>query len=140
METNAVSRFIYSTLSADAQLTAVVGTRIFETRRPSPTTPFPCVISQLQAAGDDMMGVGPYRIWSSLLYLVRGITEQTSYEGNAAIIADRIDAALHAKSGTNVAGTVWSIVRERPFIMAEIVDGREFRHAGGLYRIQASKA
>ena len=137
METNAAEQWLSTTLKADAQLTALVGTRVYNTRRPSPTTPFPCVIFQLQAVRDDLMVLGGVRVWASLLYLVRGIAEQTSYEGNLATIANRIDAVLHAQSGTASAGVVWVAVRERPFQMSEIVDGRTFAHLGGLYRIQA---
>jgi hypothetical protein len=65
------------------------------------------------------------------------LAEQASYEGDLATIANRIDAVLHAKSGINAAGTIWTCVRERPFQMAEVFEGREVRRLGGLYRIQA---
>ena len=137
METNAAEQWLSTTLKADATLAGLVSTRIYNTRRPSKDTPFPCVIFQLQAAGDDLMVLGGVRVWASLLYLVRGISEQTSYEGNLASIANRIDAVLHAQSGSATAGTIWVCARERPFQMSEIVDGRTFAHLGGLYRIQA---
>jgi len=137
VETNAAEQWLSTTLKADATLAGLVSTRVYNTRRPSATTPFPCVIFQLQAAGDDLMVLGGVRVWANMLYLVRGIAEQTSYEGDLASIANRIDAVLHAKSGTATAGTIWVAVRERPFQMSEIVDGRTFAHLGGLYRIQA---
>ena len=137
METNAAEQWLSTTLKADATLTGLVSTRIYNTRRPSATTPFPVVIFQLQAAGDDYLVLGGVRVWAPLLYLVRGIAEQTSYEGTLATIANRIDTLLHAKSGTATAGTIWVAVRERAFQMSEIVDGRTFAHLGGLYRIQA---
>jgi len=137
METNAAEQWLNTTLKADATLTGLVSTRIYNTRRPSATTPFPVVIFQLQAAGDDLLVLGGVRVWAPLLCLVRGIAEQTSYEGTLASIANRIDTLLHAKSGTATAGTVWVAVRERAFQMSEIVDGRTFAHLGGLYRIQA---
>lgn len=137
METNAAEQWLSTTLKADATLAGLVSTRVYNTRRPSTTTPFPCVIFQLQAAGDDLLVLGGVRVWANMLYLVRGIAEQTSYEGNLASIANRIDAVLHAQSGTATAGTVWVAVRERPFQMSEIVDGRTFAHLGGLYRVYA---
>lgn len=137
MEINAAEQWLGTTLKADAQLTTLVSTRVFNQRRPSKDTPFPCVIFQLQAAGDDLLVLGGARVWANMLYLVRGIAEQPSNEGNLASIANRIDAVLHAKSGTATAGTIWVAVRERPFQMSEIVDGRTFAHLGGLYRIQA---
>ncbi|MGP1664480.1 MAG: tail completion protein gp17, partial [Rhodanobacter sp.] len=111
MESNTAEQWITATLKADAQLTALVGTRIYNTRRPA-TGAFPCVIFQMQAARDDLMVLGGVRVWAEMLYLVRGIAEQTSYEGNLATIANRIDAALHAKSGVATAGVVWVAVRE----------------------------
>jgi len=72
-----------------------------------------------------------------MLYLVRAIAEQTSYEGNLVTAANRIDAALSAVSGSNAAGVVWVCIRERPFQMAEIIEGRTFVHLGGIFRIQA---
>ena len=137
MEINVAEQWLATTLKADAQLAALVDTRIFNKRRPSETTPFPCVIFQMQAAGDDLLVLGGVRVWSPLLFLVRGIAEQLSNEGNLATIANRIDAVLHAQSGTATAGTVWVAVRERPFQMSEIINGRTFAHLGGLYRIQA---
>lgn len=136
METSAAERFIHTTLSADTQLTAVVSTRIYNTRRP-PNTALPAVVFQLQAGTNDFVALGGVRVWSSLLYLVRGIAEQTSFEGNLVTIANEIDGALHAASGSNVSGVVYTCVRERPFQLVEVTEGREFRHLGGLYRIQA---
>lgn len=137
METNAAEQWLATTLKADAPLTALVGTRVYNTRRPSATTPFPCVIFQMQAPRADLMVLGGVRVWAEMLYLVRGIAEQMSYEGNLATIANRIDASLHAQSGVASAGVVWVAVRESPFQLSEIVDGRTFAHLGGLYRIQA---
>lgn len=138
METNATEQWLNTTLKADAGLTTVVSTRVYNTRRPAGSL-LPCVIFQLQAPGVDFIVVGGARVWSPLLYLVTGLAEQASYEGVLATIADRIDAALSIKSGTNAAGTVHTCLRERAFQFVEIVDGREFRRLGGLYRIQVSK-
>lgn len=139
METNATEQWLNTTLKADVALAAVVSTRIYNTRRPTSAV-LPCVVFQLQAAGRDMVVLGGIRVWADMMYLVRGIAEQASYEGNLAIIADRIDVALHAKSGVSAAGVVHTVVRERPFQLVSVIDGREFRDLGGLYRIQVSKA
>jgi hypothetical protein len=139
METSAAERWLVTVLKADAALTAVVGQRVYNTRVPS-NGQFPCVLFQLQAASNDFVALGGVRVWASLVYLVRGIAEQASFEGNLATIADRIDIVTHAASGTNVAGTVWTCIRERPFQLVEVTEGREFRHLGAILRIQASKA
>lgn len=141
METNAAEAWLYSTLAADSALAAVVGTRIYNTRRPTGSA-FPLVIFQHQG-GRDLTMLGAVRVWSQLTYLVRGIVEvfdaneQGSFEGSAKTIADRIDAVLHGKSGTNGSGTVYTCVRDQTFQLVETVDGRQFRHLGGIYMIHA---
>lgn len=137
METHAAERWLYERLAGDVALTAVVGTRIYNGLR-SPSAPLPCVVFQLQAAGPDLMVVGAVRVWANLVYVVRGIVEGRSYTGEAKIIADRIDALLHAQQGSNADGAVWECVRERPFALVETTEaGREFRHVGGVYRVRA---
>ncbi len=134
METNVAEGWMTTLLKADAQLAAIVGTRVYNTTRKGAV---PCVLFQLQAPGADLMVLGGARVWTPLTYLVRGIAEQESYEGDLATIANRIDAVLHRTSGSNAAGTVFACVRIRAFQMVEQANGREFRHLGGLYEIKA---
>lgn len=135
METNAAEKWLRDTLMADVTLAGVVSTRVWNTRRPDGGA-FPCVIFQVQNPGADFVVLGAVRMWSRMTYVVRGIAEQSSYEGTVKSIADRIDAVLHGGSGTNGSGTVYTCVRTGPFQMAEVVDGREFRHLGGVYQVQ----
>jgi hypothetical protein len=53
----------------------------------------------------------------------------------ATSIADRIDAALHGKSGSVAAGTVHACVRDEPIEYTEVMDGVTYQHLGGLYRV-----
>lgn len=135
METNAAEQWIATTLRADTALEALVGVGIHNTVRKS--SALPCVLFQLQASGADFMTLGGVRVWSSLLYLVRGLAEQSGYEGNLVLIANRIDALLHRASGSNAAGTIFTCVRVRPFQMLEVASGRQFSHLGGIYEIKA---
>lgn len=138
-EPAAAETWIKGALSADAQLTAIVGTRIYAYAAPD-NAPYPLVLFGYQG-GADRMGVGPLRIWSNMLYTVRGIVEGTSMGGASLTIAERIDAVLHAASGSNINGVVLACVRERPFMMAELsTAGRSFRHNGGIYRLFAQGA
>jgi hypothetical protein len=136
-ELTAADRWIYGVLSADAQLTAKVGNRIYSESAPQ-TAPLPYVVFSQQASYD-LMGVGPLRIWANAIFLIRGIAETTSYGGDLGIIVNRIDAVLHAQSGSNVDGVVVAAVRERPFRLAEMSNGRNFRHEGGQYRMWVQK-
>ena len=128
-------QWLYSALAADATLVAT-GATIYSGLVSQGAT-FPLVYVTLQRQDDDLMTVGTRRIWSTLHYAVRGVAETSSWKGTLLTLADRIDAALHAQSGTSTQGTVWECVREAPFALVEQADGREFRHLGGLYRLRA---
>lgn len=138
-ESTTIDRWLYTVMAADAQLAAVVGTRIYSDLAPGGTTGavLPMVVYQMQAA-NDLMVVGSARVWANALFLVRGVAQRVSYDGDLITMADRIDAVLHGASGSNAEGNVWECVREREFRLTEVgADGRQYRHLGGLYRILA---
>jgi hypothetical protein len=142
----AADQWIFDTLAADATLTALIGgstaPRIYNEQPPqNATNVFPCVIYQMQSAVD-LMWVGPRRVWSDMLYLVRGVHETSSYGGSLLTIAERIDQDLHAtpNGDSNAYGVIWNCVGEQPFRLPEVRDGRNFRHFGRIYRIYASKS
>lgn len=136
-EVNAIERWLYTVLSSDGALTAVVSTRIYADRIPQDVaSPYPCVVFGHLSARD-LMGVGAFRIWANSLYVIRAIDETESFAGNVKTAADRIDAVLHAASGSNVDGEIFACTRESPFRMSEETDGRVFQHLGGQYRILA---
>lgn len=138
IEPNIAGQAIYSTLSGDATLAALVGTRIYEDVRPEAEYLGPYIVFQLQASSNDVIGLGARRVWSPLLYVVRGIARASSYGGELATIADRIDDLLHAKHIETVNGQLW-LWRERPFRMTEQTQETEFRHSGGIYRINTQQ-
>ncbi len=141
-----IDQWIYTTLKADAPLTALIGgavtPRIFADIAPqtTPAVVLPYVLYQMQAA-TDLTVIGAVRVWSNCLYLVRGVAETTSWGGNLETISNRIEIALHAKSGSNASGVIYSAVRESPFRLPEIAaDGKQYRHAGVIVRILARAA
>lgn len=134
-EITTVDAWLYATLSADATLTGLVGTRIYLDQAPEGAS-FPFVVFQLQAAERDLVVIGGGRVWSSGLWLVRGVDKATSFTTLKSIEA-RIDALLHAKSGSVTGGTVYECVREEPFRLTEVVDRVRYLHLGGIYRIKA---
>ena len=134
-ETWTADSWLYGVLAGDTQLMTLATGGVYGHNNPIRPT-FPYILFQLQAAAADVMGVGPARIMTPLLYLVRGINEGNTFGGNLKSIADRIDALLQANHGTVTGGVVVGCVRERPFVLPEVAgDGRQFRHMGGLYRI-----
>jgi hypothetical protein len=130
--------WLYQTLANDATLTPLIGKRIYNGRAEQGAA-FPYVVLQLLSPGNDLIVVGAARIWSDMLWLVKAVNKGTS---TAALepIADRIDALLHAKSGTVVGGVIHVAVRERPHELPERTDGVDYVNLGGEYRVKASAA
>lgn len=138
IESNIAALAIYSTLSGDATLAALVGTRIYEDVRPEAEYVGPYIVFQLQASSNDVIGLGARRVWSPLLYTIRGIARASSYGGQLATIAERIDDLLHARYIETAYGRLW-LWRERPFRMSETYQEVEYRHSGGIYRINTQQ-
>jgi hypothetical protein len=150
-ESIAADQWIYSLLKADATLGGIVNrngkTYIYIDQPPQEKVGdppiYPYVLFQMQSAVD-VMWVGPRRVWSNMLYLVRGVHETGQYTGPLLTITERIDAVLHAKpdpggpAASNAYGVVWACVGEQPFRLPEVQNGRNFRHFGRIYRIYAS--
>lgn len=133
IETTLVESWLYSRLSGDATLVSKVGTRIYAYVAPA-TADTPFVVFTAQSPGFDVMGVGTARVMLNCLYQVKVVVQDGSFNG-AKDAADRIDALLHGATGTPAGGQVLGCVREGPLAYAEVSDGIEYRHLGGLYRI-----
>lgn len=112
---------------------AVSGGRIFPDVAPQGAEP-PYTVFQYQGGGD-LMESGAARVWSSLLFLVRVIDKTNTIGAALRTAADEIDARLHDKSGTTADGRVVSCVRTEPFQLAEVDQGVQYRHLGGIYRL-----
>lgn len=137
-ETARVRAFIYLTLTGDTALAALIGTRCYHGVAPAGVAD-PYVVFQMLSGGNDLMVVGAIRIWANPLYLIKAVRKGSS-TGPLEPIADRIDALLHAKSGTVTNGVIWSVARERPHELPELTDGVQYSNLGGEYRFLASMA
>lgn len=135
MEPLTVDKWIYNTLSADAQLMALV-TAVYSLPAPA-TAVLPYVVFQEQTS-DDLQGVGAHRIGIRGNWLVRGVAKTSTWSGNIDTIANRIDTLLQAGYGNAGDGVVWACVRIRPFRLIENVTSGQFRHNGGQYLIWAT--
>jgi hypothetical protein len=125
--------WLYTVLSTDAQLVAVVGTQIYADVAPIDAT-YPVVVYSSQA-NHDVSALGAKRIFNSAVYQVKVIGQVASY-GPLRVPANRIEALLHGKSGSTPDGTVISAVRESFVRYSEVDNGLQYRHLGGLYRLQ----
>lgn len=97
-------------------------------------TKFPYVIFSFQG-GHDVSTVNALRIWSSLLYQVKAVTDSPSF-GSIAGIVRQIDILLHRASGAPTGGVVVSCDRQDPLRYVEFTNGEQYLHLGGLYRLQ----
>lgn len=133
IENTLVETWLYGKLSTDATLVAQVGTRIYSYVAPTTATT-PYVVFSAQSPGFDVMGVGTARVMLNCLYQVKVVVQDASFS-TAKTAANRIDVLLHGTMGYPSGGEVLGCVREGPLAYAEITDGIEYRHLGGLYRI-----
>jgi hypothetical protein len=140
-ELSKTERWIYHALSTDAQLAAVVGTRIYHDQAPE-TASVPYVIFDYQF-GEDVNGVGTCRLIARNTYQVKVISREN--DDNTRLVADRIDEvigkAVRAQHPSDLTFK-FSGRRTSPVSYTEPArdSSRFFRHLGGLYRIDASAA
>lgn len=141
-EINAIDRWLFTTLTGDAALTAVIGTKVYADivwQATPPIEPPYAIYSML--SGVDLRVVGPYRVWSDCLYIVKMVAESNTFAGVLKTGADRIEAVINVKSGSNVDGIVDNCYRVQPLRLAEPpVNGRIYRQLGGIYRIRGKVA
>lgn len=140
-ELTRASEWIYSKLVAASAVTAIVGSgsaaRIYADVAP-PGASWPFVIFQHQGSVD-VTGQNPgTRVLVSSLWTVKAVARGESYAA-LATLADALDAALQAASGTADDATIYSCVREQPLQFAELDEsstpGGQWRHLGAIWRI-----
>lgn len=131
-----VEPWLYATLSEDPVLAGLVGDRIAGTLSTVTLTP-PYVTFLLQSPLD-IGGVGGVRIATENLYVVKAVTQSSSWD-EVIPIAERIDYLIHRPGSvmTEARGSL-SCIRDRPFQQPEVDGGLQYRHLGGIYRIRAS--
>lgn len=129
--------YLQSVLSAHSGVTAVFGNRIYA--HPAPRTDqsgnlveYPILTYTYLNSDDDLMLVGATTFWSTLRFLVRGITDTNNQlalrDGVAAIYE-----ALHATSGYTNNATISACYRSKPFSMPEVTNSIHYIHRGGEY-------
>lgn len=142
LELVAAREWIYGTLAGDATLAALIPGGVHDeglVALDDSAISYPLVMMSLVSPGADVAAVGAYRIMADPLFAIRGIARARDWGGALAQIAARIDTLLHGQFGAVDNGQIISCVREAPFSIMETDTDRktEYRHLGGLYRIQA---
>jgi hypothetical protein len=132
-------QWLHGMLAGDAQLVALLpkypgaSPAIYGYVAPE-NVPYPVVIYSYQS-GDDVYGSGKMRIMSQLVYQVKAVGAGATFSVLAPV-ADRIDELLHGAFGSVAGLSVLSCMRRAPVAYAEIDNGIQYRHLGGLYRLQ----
>lgn len=130
--------WIYATLSGDAALAALVGDRISGTLAESlPQTPY---VTFLLTSSRDVTTFDGTVIAADCIYEVKAVGQGASWY-DVTPIAKRVHELIHLgrDTATTASGSLTS-VRERVIQYAEVDEGVQYRHLGGLYRIRASSA
>lgn len=113
-----------------------LSTRVYSEAAPKDAT-FPVIIFQCQDPPRDVRGVGTFTVMIDTLYLVKAVAQVDNY-AELAPIASALHGALTTSVGGAVGdGSVLTSVREAQFSMPEFDEGEQWRHLGGMYRIQA---
>lgn len=135
LEVEAAEEWLYDTLHGDATLMAEV-VDVYGGGAGPEGTAYPFATFQMMS-GIDLMVVGAFRVWTELVYQVKIVGETADFQDLKTAVA-RIDALLHRASGSSADGTLWACVREQTIRMPEVVEGKQYRHSGALYRLYAT--
>lgn len=131
-----IESWISSTLRNDSALNTAVGGRIFSYLAPQGAT-YPFVVYSFHA-GRDVQGLGTSRIITRPLYLIKVITKGSSTD-NSRTAADRIDELIGKAVSQVKDGYVFSARRVESISFQEEGETADvqYRHVGGLFRIEA---
>jgi len=133
-ETSRVAQFLYETLSSDMELMSLAS-GVFEVPAPQ-GVPYPLVCFSMLSASDSTTGDTLQRIFSHQLWTVFAVVEDVSFSVAVPII-DRVDELLEGTSGLTDGATIYNVSREGSIRLVEEVEGKQYRHLGGEYRILA---
>lgn len=133
IETTRVDEWLKTTLAASAPLAALVSTRIYGYVAPQGTTGNMVIYNWM--GGSDLVAVSGYRALVNGLWQVKAVTQSNSF-AQAKAIMDIVDGLIHRQTGSTSDSLILACVRESPVQYPEITNGIQYRHLGGLYRIQ----
>jgi hypothetical protein len=129
-----INDFLDDLLGQDTILLELVVGRVHDGLAPA-NEKYPFIVYQVQAPSL-VRGVGTITIMADPLYVVKAIAQTNSYDILRPIVR-RMDALLTGYTGVVLGGSIEGIVRTAPYSLIEEVEGRQIRHLGGIYRIQA---
>lgn len=136
-EIEQAKKWIYDSLSGNAEITAVVSTRIYSDYVPEPPASrvFPYLLYEY-LGGMDVDALGTSRLLSKPLFQIRVVTDgrpTTTTRKVAKRIDDILRIAVHQSSGE----FFFTARREQPVNRAETdtATGKKYHNLGGLFRL-----
>jgi hypothetical protein len=134
-----IEQWLYSTLSGDSTLSALVGGRFYSSEvSQDDDTAYPCVLFSYYT-GNDVLGMNASRHYSECVYKVVVIGLDQPFSALEAAYA-RADLLLHRQAAITVpgAGSIIHSYRSQPYQITETAPGgKQYRSLGGLYVIAA---
>lgn len=130
-------RWIVAQLKADAQLVALVGTKVFRQVIPDGQDP-PAVVVWVQNPDADLnTAAGAERVYATIEFVVEGVASATDFD-RLVQMAERIDAVLHKATGSTAYAEVVECVRVAPWSPPDdlVAGGGRVSRAGGSYRVR----
>jgi len=128
-------QWAFNRLTADSQMQALVGNRIYRSAAPEGAG-YPLVVLSAVAYGQENAAGNRARPIRSVDLLVRAWNTGADYAG-VHNIASRVDALLHVQDSWSSSGFVVEGGKRigGALTLDEIIDGERYVSAGGLYRI-----
>lgn len=133
IETTRVDEWLKTTLAASAPLAVLVSTRIYGYVAPQGTVGNMVIYNWM--GGSDLVAVGGYRALVNGLWQVKAVVQGLSFAPGEAIM-DLVDGLIHRQTGSTSDSLILSCVRQSPVQYVETTNGIQYRHLGGLYKIQ----
>lgn len=136
-EVQATATWLTGVFNADTGPTGIVGLAPGGVWDGAATegTEYPILRFDTQSDGVVVRGNSFTEIWLSTLWLIRGVTNDANFDALTPIAA-RIQALVHGVTSQAVpGGMIVECMREQAFRLETLQGGKEFRHLGGIYRI-----
>lgn len=134
MEIAQAYNWIDTTLRADSALMAAATGGVYQGY--ADISVIPPYALYTQQAGTDILTMNALRLWTSILMQIKMIGPASQF---TALVtgADRIDALFKLVRATALPGSggVLEAHREQTIAYEELINGAQFSHLGGLYRI-----
>jgi len=125
-------------LAADATVTGLVSTRVYDSLAPQDTDE-PYIIIQQQAYSEDGTSIAGDIGAGRMMLTVKAVTQSAGF-ASAEAIYKAAHAAIQGQTGNVSGAIIHSCIRDSVIRYPEISRGVRYNHLGGVYRMFVSPA